>query len=326
MPGVENGRKDIVDATPLFSETTLVIPGRSSKESSAPVEGASSPDVCPEGYSRSAVAAWLRSNEMEKAGSKLENCRKRGMVLCCLNGHRWGVRIRCDLRVCPECLKRLGKKVWDVRARDMDAMRRGRSGWTWKLLTLTVKTGEVGWDKDELKARIVKVWKCGRSLLKEFFLNRDGAGAVGVTEVGKGGNVHVHLVVWGPYVPQETLAARWEQLTKDSKVVDVRKVKGSLRGALAYVGKYLSKVPGFLLASHFGIYLQAITGHRRIHTFGCLLRVSDPELKPGCICRDCGLALRLDETFLDRWRYPPWEWILAGIDGVAPLTRSLEDI
>jgi len=152
-------------------------------------------------------------------------------------------------------------------------------------------------------------------------LTDSGSGVVGVTEVGSGGNVHIHAIVWGPYVSQESLSQRWEKLTKDSKVVDVRRVKGSLRGALGYVGKYLSKVPGFSEARHFGLYLQAIAGHRRIHVFGCLIGKPDPELSRGLICSECGLQLSVDGVFFERWRHPPWEWILAGIDGVEPLSR-----
>lgn len=311
---------------PLFSEPTVVIPGESSKEYSVSIQGSSVPENLPLGFSRSAVAEWLKANESERAGAKLLNCRKRGMVLTCLNGHRWGVRIRCDLRICPECLKRLGKKVWDIRARDMNAVSRGKRGWSWKMLTLTLRCPEDGWTKDGLRDRIKRIWESARALFREFYLIHSMSGLVGVTEVGMGGNVHIHAIVWGPYVDQGTLSARWLEVTKDSKVVDVRRVKGSLKGALAYVGKYLSKVPGFLEARQFGLYLQAIAGHRRIHTFGVLLRSVDPELKPGLVCKHCGLGLELDRAFLDAWRYPPWEWILAGIDGAEPLCHSLVDI
>lgn len=302
------------------SDSTIVIPKRSSKEIEDGPSGSSFPEKCGGGFSREAVASWLRGNGSELFGAKLENCRKRGLVLSCLNGHRWAVRIRCDLRICPDCLKRLGRKVWDVRARDMNSLAEGRPGWSWKLLTLTLRREGDSWTKEGMAESIRKIWKCGRALLKANYLSLQGAGAVGVTEVGRGGNVHIHLMVWGPYVPQERLSEQWLKLTGDSKIVDVRKVWGSLRGALGYIGKYLSKVPGFGEAYQFGIYLQALVGQRRIHTFGCLLRSPDSELSPGCVCRDCGLGLSRDWTFYDRWRMPPWDWVLAGIDGVEPLS------
>jgi len=310
-----------MSVTPCAVKPTLVIPGRSSKESEHDSEESVSREAPAFGFSRSAVSHWLRENGSEVAGSKLENCRKRGMVLTCLNGHRWGLRIRCDLRVCPDCLKRLGRKVWDIRARDMDAIRTGRPGWSWKMLTLTIRTEGDGWDKVTLKERIKRIWINARKLFKEFYLTLSQSGLVGVTEVGSTGNVHIHAIVWGPYVSQSILSQRWLDLTGDSKIVDVRKVKGSIKGALAYVGKYLSKVPGFSDAAHFGLYLQAISGHRRIHTFGVLLRSVDPELSSGCVCRECGLQLQLDKVFFDAWRNPPWDWIVLGIDGVSPLTQ-----
>jgi len=140
------------------------------------------------------------------------------------------------------------------------------------MLTLTVRTEGEAWDMESLRSRIRKIWVNARSLFREFYLTHSQSGLVGVTEVGSAGNVHIHAIVWGPYVSQEILSSRWEQLTQDSKIVDIRRVKGSLKGALAYVGKYLSKVPGFSTAAQFGLYLQAITGFRRIHTFGVLLR------------------------------------------------------
>lgn len=306
--------------SPLFCEPTVVIPGESSKESVPPPGSPDHPENWEERFSRSAVSTWLKEHGSEVQGAKLLNCRKRGMALCCLNGHRWGVRIRCDLRICPDCLKRLGKKVWDIRARDMNSISRGKAGWSWKMLTLTLRTDGEAWNKESLRGRIKKIWECARKLFKDFYLIHSMSGLVGVTEVGKNGNVHIHCIVWGPFVAQATLSQRWSDLTKDSKIVDIRKVRGSLKGALAYVGKYLAKVPGFADPEHFGVYLQAITGHRRIHTFGVLIRSEEPELKPGLVCLHCGLGLQVDHVFRDAWRYPPWEWILAGIDGIEPLT------
>jgi len=310
-----------VSPTSLFCEPTVVIPEESSKEADASLPGSVYPVDSGRGFDRLEVSNWLRSHESEVLGAKLENCCKRGRVLCCPNGHRWGLMIRCDLRICPGCLKRLGRKVWDIRAKDLAAVSRGKPGWSWKMLTLTVKTEGEAWTKEGLRERIKRIWECARKLLREVFLTDKAAGAVGVTEVGSGGGVHIHVIVWGRYASQERLSARWLELTKDSKVVDIRKVKGSLRGALGYVGKYLSKVPGFLKAEHFGLYLQSIAGHRRVHVFGVLMGKPDPELSRGLICTDCGLGLRADSSFYERWRNPPWEWILAGIDGVGLLSH-----
>jgi len=311
----------VLNLTPLSLETNVVIPEESSKESAAAPVEYSVPENLETGFVREDVADWLRAHESELLGAKLENCCKRGRVLSCPNGHRWGVMIRCDLRICPHCLKRLGRKVWDIRAKDLASVSRGKPGWSWKMLTLTVKTNGEAWTKDGLRERLKKIWECGRKLLREVFLTDKDAGAVGVTEVGSGGNVHIHVIVWGRYASQESLSRRWEALTKDSKIVDIRKVKGSLRGALGYVGKYLSKLPGFVTASQFGLYLQAIAGHRRIHVFGCLIGKPDPELARGLICTDCGLGLRVDSSFYERWHHPPWDWILQGIDGVGVLSH-----
>jgi len=308
-----------VSVAPLFSQSTIVIPLGSSKEATEASDVVLLPPQSVPGFSREDVSLWLRENGSELAGAKLENCRKRGRVFRCPNGHRWAVPIRCDLRICPPCLKRLGRKVWDIRAKDLAEMARGKQGWTWKMLTLTLRVEGDGWTKEGLRERIKKIWKCARKLLKEFFLLSSDAGAVGVTEVGSGGNVHLHVVVWGPYASQDVLSERWLALTGDSKIVDIRQIKGSLEGALRYVGKYLSKVPGYLEVAQFGVYLQALTGHRRIHTFGALLRSPDPELTGSLICEECGLGLQVDSSFYQQWHHPPWDWILQGLDGVGVL-------
>jgi hypothetical protein len=62
-------------------------------------------------------------------------------------------------------------------------------------------------------------------------------------EVGPSGNVHLHVIVHGEYIPQVILQRLWSDTVGDLAIVHVRAVRGSggLPGALAYTVKYVLK-------------------------------------------------------------------------------------
>ncbi len=169
---------------------------------------------------------------------------------------------RCELRTCPECARRLSRsiaatysKVLARRFRHLpDHVRHhqelptdwrpaslpagGPQGRRWRLLTLT-RHNPGGYDPDRLLEQVRETRHMVTQLWRETWGSYRGekvkaaeamVGAVFGIEVsppgdGRGGMVHAHVLVFGHYWPQDDLAARWERITGDSRIVDVRAVR-----------------------------------------------------------------------------------------------------
>lgn len=137
---------------------------------------------------------------------------------------------------------------------------------------------------------------------------RDDAGAVTAVEWGERGlNAHTHCLVLGRFIPQTIVAKCWALVTGDSRVVDIRAVKGGVRGAVAEVVKYLTKFTarqpdelaelyGATLSVAFSDRGDTVRSHRRVESVGCLRLRSEEEAAVECpaprLCPTCGDAVR----------------------------------
>lgn len=141
--------------------------------------------------------------------------------------------------------------------------------------------------------------KCGKRCRKDHLhLSRDVyrstyCGAVGVLEIGKGGNAHIHFLAVGPLYSRSKMSQRWLELTRDSYIVEFKPIrrllypqgkKNNLEAAIFEVLKYIRKpvmydsyeMTADMLLLYVGrteVDADGLRHHkvgvfRRIHTFG----------------------------------------------------------
>jgi ribosomal protein L37AE/L43A len=136
--------------------------------------------------------------------------------------------IRCDLWYCEKCGARRSRKYFAKYINLLESYSND-----YKLLTLTFKSFdiEVKSFRNILKRKREQI----RRFLKKFY-----RGGMYSLEFGESGNFHAHILVLGSYVDQKRLSKEWLRITKDSDIVDVRKV-WSMATSLDYVSKYCSK-------------------------------------------------------------------------------------
>jgi hypothetical protein len=118
-----------------------------------------------------------------------------------------------------------------------------------------------------------------------------GCGAFAVLEVGSKWNLHIHVLLYGHYVPQREISEYWEELTGDSRIVDIRAVKKPRQG-VNYLLKYITKPKKFDNPKETAHYLNLLLGVRRIRAYG-IFYGQGLLPKTGCPCPLCGGKLQL---------------------------------
>ena len=219
---------------------------------------------------------------MWKEAKKFRDCGAEVVVLCCVKcGNTKIVPVGCDLRICPVCAHDFAVKIAIQIKRFWKAVQRKR-GWTLKHITLPVKTD------GDLQGAYDRGWRAWRRLWRKY-LKEDGAGAVAAVEFGpKNGNVHFHVLYYGPYIPQAHLSDWWLELTGDSMVVDIRRLKDRGKGfdaaffeCLKYPAKFDELSPELAVD-----VLSVLKGTRRIQPYGIFFGKIRTKVYP--ICEVCG--------------------------------------
>jgi hypothetical protein len=155
-------------------------------------------------------------------------------------GHSEVDTSNCNLyHLCPTCARIRSRKI----AAELEAAVRSVkpvSGYSWKLLTVALKSNDSG-PREALKKATGAFAKLWRNVLKAPL-----AGAFRSIEFGPlNGNVHVHCLYYGPWVEKRRLSEAWKRYTGDSYIVDVRRVddkQADLAGAIQEVTKYVTKM------------------------------------------------------------------------------------
>jgi hypothetical protein len=105
-------------------------------------------------------------------------------------------------------------------------------------------------------------------------------------------NVHAHVLVDCPYIPQAALASVWDDLT-GAPVVDVRRVEergeASRETALMETVGYAAKPPEYETLDAAVEYAQALKGAKLIQPFGSV-HGNVPALSGELLCAGCGLT------------------------------------
>ncbi len=74
-----------------------------------------------------------------------------------------------------------------------------------------------------------------------------GSFALAAIEVGpQGGQIHIHALYWGPFIPQAELSREWARITGGNSVVYIREVRG-LFGEAVDIEGVLGQVVGYAL-------------------------------------------------------------------------------
>jgi len=210
----------------------------------------------------------------------------------------------CMLRLCPRCARQLaadlrrkyGAVLREILAEQSHKLRRG---WSLKLITLTT-SHEVG---SCVGAHVKDTLDAARDVLHTVFDGAEGWGAVAGLEAGEqGAKLHVHALVWSPYVAQERLSEEWRRRT-GFRVVDVRSAGGKTtwqdaksRGyyterelggivfeALKYAVKLTELSPEQLVDFHV-----ALKGRRRVRSWGSFYNSGVVVEREPELCEVCG--------------------------------------
>lgn len=201
---------------------------------------------------------------------------------------------RCWLRVCPHCATAFANKLRArYEGRIETVIAQDVYSWSLKKIELTMRRS------DDLARDLSDLHKMTKKLYKHFFGRDKRAGAFGCAEVGpRGGNVHVHLVAYGPFVAQAAISAYWEKLSRrhrevyedaaagdGDRIVWVKRIQpgAAVREAIKYITKFAKHDDGepgnaFVLpvedlaALHF-----ALKGKRRVWSWGAFYGLDEPE-------------------------------------------------
>ena len=221
-------------------------------------------------------------------------------------GLMFGIRERCRSRVCDRCaefaFKAFRRQVLTILGGlPQDGKKQVA------FLTLTFKKRELS------TAYIRKCTKNVRKFVNIFYgkwfhkynpdtgrftktKNRIDCGGVAVMEVGKSGNLHFHLLVYGYFHPLKFMSKIWLSITGDSYRIDIQNVSHSTKTspgrAAGYVLKYIRKPPFFDNISGYLDYWLLLKGLRRIHTYGVFYghEVWKKKREP-LVCPFCGNKL-----------------------------------
>ena len=184
--------------------------------------------------------------------------------------------------LCPMCAIRRGAKALSAYLQRFEALKLSNQHLRAWMVTLTVKDGS------DLEERYKHLHKSQRELWKRKHRGRgsvfDGvAGAVWSYEVkrGEGSGLwhpHLHMVVLSEHAPDKfSLSSEWENITGDSKIVDVRLIsQDDLASGFVEVFKYAVKFSDQPEADTVSAY-QVLKGRRLLDCSGVFRGVVIPE-------------------------------------------------
>lgn len=254
-------------------------------------------------------AAWIKAfryqvadelaNEWPVRAQRMRDCGEKPLALACGGCH--AVHIfpeRCNSRTCPTCARRgaaavagriseriavhdiiMESQPWDGPGR-----RQKRS---WKMITLTSPADldeSVRWHPEALRARVMAVsaalpkwWRRtpygrqGRDTDERSKRSRQDTSAVAALEIAPGGMVHVHVLVYGEFVPQAELQNAWQKvLGVPLALVDIRAVGKDVTGGIREALKYATKATGEDKAERAAAVELAFRQTKRVRVYGAL--------------------------------------------------------
>lgn len=233
-------------------------------------------------YERSGEGRWAR-----RAGRMRECCYRPWLIVGA--GGRVSLSLgRCRDRLCPFCARHRSRECSRKLAAYIETMARPRH------IVLTLRSCSL-----PLKAQLDQLAEAWRRLRRHTDWKSHVSGGVYAIEVTRSDlreqwHPHLHVVYDGAYYPQDMLAAAWEQVTGDSRVVWVTAVHDGQRAA-AYIAKYVTKGVEVDLADDDVIIelAEAMAGRRMLHAFGTCHNTNIGDLDANIQEKDeiCSLSL-----------------------------------
>jgi hypothetical protein len=135
-----------------------------------------------------------------------------------------------------------------------------------------------------------------KKTLRILMADCDMWGAIWVNEVGYDNtNLHAHILIFCPYIPQRRLSEVWEQVS-GNPVVWINQAAVSGPKALSYLLKYVSKAPSND-PKFIGQLEVAFHKVRRVHSMGLFYNFAakdpDAEQSHWKLCPLCGANLQM---------------------------------
>ena len=194
------------------------------------------PDLAPTSLDTNGISDELPTEERAPCGKYISlSCLHCGKV------HR--IWKRCENRVrCPDCRKQWSRDSQKRFKPVLEAMQ--ASGQYVRFMTLTVKNGS------DLAERVKHLERSFRKFKQRKFWKGNVDGAIRVLEITRsadGWHPHYHIVFVGRFIPQAKLQEQWEEITGDSRIVDVRQASSTvLKELFKYTVKDADLQPGDL--------------------------------------------------------------------------------
>lgn len=243
-------------------------------------------------YKNISFTDFLAEQGQKPTADKLLTCSKHFALFNCLrcnSEHEKRVPLRCGVRVgCPTCSNIAHRKLWH---RYYPILHEHRN----HLRFLTLGYGRVHYSN--FNAEIKNVNSAVRKLITKLY-----NGALGVFEITDHPEtsefyLHYHLIVHGKYVTQNKISKVWSQFS-GKQYAYIKDIRNRLTAKhLSYVLKYVRKQE---LTTHHSrlMYLNAIDGVRRVHSFGSLYNFNpQPTRNRFLLCPSCHEPLSYVGTF-----------------------------
>ena len=238
---------------------------------------------------RSEVAEVLVEGGLISKANRFLECSRYAYLYQCKGSdqHQLFSPIYCDLRFCPRCASRqfarLMKK-YELIVREVSSKRKPE----FRLREITLTSANLG---SLTSSQIKEFNQAVKITLNKLMRKVRGWGAIWCDEVGfDNTNLHAHILFFGPYISQRTLAQVWSEVS-GHQVVWIKEASGNGSGALLYLLKYVSKPPT-RDARRIGQLEVAFHKTRRIHSLGVFYRLagkdSDNEFSEWTTCPHCG--------------------------------------
>jgi hypothetical protein len=227
--------------------------------------GDSDIDFEPEEEWRGRVSQVLIEHKLFSKANRYMECSRYAHLYQCKGKKRHDLfsPIYCDLRFCPRCAPRQFARLMAKYEPVLEAIAaHTKTGFRIREITLTTRnTGSLA--TAQIKKFNLDVKKTLKSLMQEV----DGWGAIWCDEVGfNNTNLHAHLLLYGPFIPQSRLAEVWNDIS-GHEVVYIKETRKSAIRALIHLLKYVSKPPSDD-PCQIGLLEAAFHGTRRVHALG----------------------------------------------------------
>jgi len=139
----------------------------------------------------------------------------------------------CHLRFCPFCSK---SKTNIIRRNVRDWLQHKKFP---KFITLTLKSSD-----DDLRTQIDRLYNSFKKLRRLNLWKKAISSGVWFFQITKNRKTnrwhpHLHVIVYGNYIPRRKLSRAWHKSTGDSMVIDIRLIKDQNK-ASDYVARYAS--------------------------------------------------------------------------------------